>query len=405
MNILQVHNKYKYTGGEWTVLNQEYGLLSREHSVGQYIVDNRKELRSPLKMLELPFRTHYNSSSKKKIYDVLKASDSPYDIMHVHNFFPLLTPSIFEAARQAGVPSVMTLHNFRLLHPNGFIFHDGKIDERGVKGSAYACVKDGVYRNSVLQTAVVAHMIEYHRRKKTWHRFPSLFIALTEFSKQKFVEGGIPGDRIVIKPNFMEDPFRRGGMEVKKEKEDVFLYVGRISREKGVEDLIDCWLETDVSSPLMIAGDGPEKQRLMKKTENHPSVHWLGFLDKTEILYRMANARALLFPTRWFEGFPLTLVEALSAGCPVITSGIGNPKKIITDGKTGLHFEPGNTRDLHQKIERMRSDDELRERLSINAREDYLKHYTPEINLKQMIRIYEMAAECENQLRSSTPKS
>lgn len=166
MNILQVHNRYKKPGGEWTVLNMEYDLLSRDHSVEQLIVDNTKELNSLYSKLKLIFTTHYNRQSKELVRQ--KIHETSADIMHVHNFFPLLSPSVFEASKEEGVPSVLTLHNYRLIYPNGYLLHDGEIDERTIHGTAYSCVSDGVYRDSILQTAVVAHMIEYHRKRQTW---------------------------------------------------------------------------------------------------------------------------------------------------------------------------------------------------------------------------------------------
>jgi len=190
MKILQVHNRYKLPGGEWTVVNQEQELLNEEHKADLFSVENSREITSLSDRLKLLVRTHYNKKSKQRVRDHLAGKN--YDVMHVHNFFPILSPSIFDAARELGVPSVMSLHNFRLIHPNGLLFYNGKPDHRSVRGSAYRCVFDGVYRNSMLQTAVVAHMIEHHRKQQTWARIPSAFIALSEFSRDLFVEGGLP---------------------------------------------------------------------------------------------------------------------------------------------------------------------------------------------------------------------
>ncbi|TVP98198.1 MAG: glycosyltransferase [Balneolaceae bacterium] len=398
MNILQVHNKYKIIGGEWTVLHQEYELLKREHDVDQFIVDNEKELESYVNQFKLIFSTHYNRQSKKKMADIL--SVKKYGVMHVHNFFPLLSPSIFEAAREQGVPSVMTLHNYRLIHPNGLMYHNGKIDQRSINGgSAYKCVMDGVYRNSVLQTAVTAYMIEYHRKNATWKKFPSVFIALSQFSKDKFIEGGLPGDRIFIKPNFLKDPlidFKE--LEISPKKKNRFIYVGRISNEKGVEDLIRCWLMNNIDAELYMVGDGPVKPKLEKLSRHDSSVKWIGEVSRKEILKLFSDSKAVIFPTKWFEGQPLVLLEALSMGCPVITSKIGNPREIIEDGITGLHFTPGNVIELYQKIKFVLNNPEKLREFSENARKVYLNKYSPEQNIRQVDEIYLMADEFEKKL-------
>lgn len=399
MNILQVHNKYKKSGGEWTVLSQEYELLSRYHNVDQLIVDNNSELNSKFDQLKLIFSTHYNTSSKKRIKKRLDKRS--VDVMHVHNFFPLLSPSIFEASREAGIPSVLTLHNFRLIHPNGLMYYKGKIDTRSVNGSAYKCVSDGVYRDSVLQTAVAAHMIEYHRKHKTWEKVPSVFIALSEFSKQTFVEGGLPENRIIIKPNFIEDPAESDPGLLNVEKNGQFIYVGRMSHEKGVEDLIHAWKKHNIFADLVMAGDGPLKDKLEKKTEGYPQISWVGELSRDEIIKKLAESKALIFPTRCYEGQPMILIEAMSVGCPVITSKIGNPQDLVDHQVNGLHFEPGNPDELRDQVDFLKKNGEKRIEMGRKAREKYLANYTPEMNLKKLMDIYERAAEMENMLVKS----
>lgn len=396
MKILQVHNRYKTSGGEWTVLNQEFELLREKHQVDQFIIKNSEHLDTMLKKMKLIFKTHYNGKAKKLIADQLSRND--YDVMHVHNFFPLLTPSIFEAAHEAGVPSVMSLHNYRLIHPNGLMYHRGKIDHRSVRGSAYQCVWDGVYRESRIQTAVAAHMIEYHRRVGTWNHVPTLFIALSEFSKNKFVEGRLPAEKIFIKPNFLTDPLiEYDDLKINHQKSDFFLFVGRISHEKGIEDLINSWLENNISAKLLIAGDGPLKNKLENKTRNVSSIEWVGQLSKKEVLKKLSNTKALLFPTKCYEGMPLIILEAMSMGCPVISSGIGNPKNMIDHGKNGLLFEPGNMREFIKHIHWVLDHPDKCSELVDNSRKRYLERYTPEQNYKCLMNIYREAQKLEKE--------
>jgi glycosyltransferase involved in cell wall biosynthesis len=397
MNILQVHNKYRNIGGEWTVLEQEFELLKDKHQVERFIVQNSEELKSIFRQFRLIFTTHYNKKAAKVMQR--KLSDENYDLMHVHNFFPLLSPSVFDAARKAGVPTVMSLHNFRLIHPNGLMYYKGKIDERSIGGSAYRCVWDGVYRDSVFQTAVTAHMIEFHRKKKTWQRVPSAFIALSEFSKEKFVQGGLPEERIFIKPNFLNDPLKEfPDLEIKEKKKNRYLYVGRLSSEKGIQDLIECWVEHAIDAELVIAGDGPLRSKLEKKTKGNRKIRWLGQIEKPQILSLLAESKALIFPTRCYEGQPLIILEAMSMGCPVITSKIGNPQNIINHENDGLHFTPGNRDELFNQVDFMQNHPEKRKEMSRNARKSYLENYTPEKNYQILMDIYEQAAELEYQL-------
>ena len=400
MKILQVHNRYKQPGGEWTVVNQEQELLKKKHAVDTFFVENSKEIENLADRFKLLLRTHYNSGSKRRVLTQLAGRN--YDVMHVHNFFPILSPSIFDAAREQGVPSVMSLHNFRLIHPNGLMFYNGKPDHRSVKGSAYRCVPDGVYRNSMLQTAVVAHMIEYHRKKQTWRNVPSAFIALSEFSKELFVEGGLPEDRIFIKPNFIEDPIQnRGALTLNQQKRNEFLYVGRISDEKGVDQIVECWLRFKPDERLIIAGDGPLKKKLEAKSAGEGNIEWLGQISRDAILERLSTAKALLFPTKCYEGQPLILLEAMSVGCPVITSGIGNPKNMISDGETGFHYKPGDIDDLNRKCRMICEYPAHILEMGKRARSVYLDRYTPEKNLSLLTEIYDKAAELEKMLNRS----
>lgn len=398
MRILQVHNRYKTTGGEWTVFNQEHELLKERHEVDQFVIKNIDHLDTLTKKAKLIFKTHYNQHSKLLIKEQLQKKE--YDVMHVHNFFPLLTPSIFEAAREAGVPSVMSLHNYRLIHPNGLMYHKGKIDHRSILGSAYNCVWDGVYRGSRLQTAVAAHMIEYHRKKGTWNRYPTAFVALSKFSKNKFVEGGLPADRIFIKPNFLIDPcIKYDDLEISSEKINRFLFVGRISNEKGIEDLIRCWMERSIPAELWIAGDGPLMKKMQKKSKGEKSIKWLGQCEKKEVLKLLSNSKALLFPTKCYEGMPLIILEAMSMGCPVISSDIGNPKNMIDHKFNGLLFEPGKMADLYKNISWIISNPKNSRKLGENSRKKYEELYTPEKNYNTLLSIYENVAEIELNLK------
>lgn len=389
MNILQVHNRYKITGGEWTVLNQEYDLLKKNHSVNQLIVDNTKQLDSLYSKLKLIFTTHYNRRSKELVRQ--KIRETKAELMHVHNFFPLLSPSIFEAAREEGIPSVLTLHNYRLIHPNGYLLHDGKIDERSIHGSAYSCVMDGVYRDSILQTAVVAHMIEYHRKRETWSKKVDRMLCLTEFAKSKFVEAGLPGEMLTVKPNFVKDVFQKENFsESVDRKENFYLFIGRISEEKGIRTLVDAWssFKNQSNAKLLILGDGPIKKELQKISEGNSMISWLGFMEREQVLDYLLKAKALIFPSEWFEGMPMTILEAFSAATPVLSTNIGSQAEIVEHEKTGLQFEAGDQNKLIEALERFESNKAKQREMSLAARREYEEKYTPEVNRKKLESIY-----------------
>jgi glycosyltransferase involved in cell wall biosynthesis len=389
MNILQVHNRYKITGGEWTVLNQEYDLLKKNHSVEQFIVDNTKQLDSLYSKLKLVFTTHYNRRSKELVRKTIRETKT--ELMHVHNFFPLLSPSIFEAAKEEGIPSVMTLHNYRLIHPNGYLLHHGKIDERSVRGSAYSTVLDGVYRDSIFQTAVVAHMIEYHRKRETWSENVDCLICLTEFAKAKFIEAGFPEKNLKVKPNFIEDAFcRKNFSEIVDRKENFYLFIGRISEEKGIRTLVDAWstLNNRSTAKLLILGEGPLKKELQKKTKDQSHISWLGFVERKQVLDYLMKAKALLFPSEWYEGMPMTILESFSAATPVLSTNIGSQAEIVDHGKTGILFEPGDQEGLIETVEHFELDKEKQREMSLAARREYEEKYTPEVNRVKLESIY-----------------
>lgn len=387
MKILQVHNFYKQAGGEDSVLNREKELLLKKGQSVKQFTKNNDEIKGVFKGLYTAITTRFSVKSRNDFDKYLEVNDC--DLVHVHNFFPLITPSIFDVTSNKKIPVVLTLHNYRLIHPNGLMLHEGKIDERSIKGSAYQCVKDGVYRGSIIQTAIVANMIEYHRRKGTWKNKVDAFIALTEFAKRKFVEGGLPADKIFVKPNFVENPFTKSLQFDPDHKKKGYLFVGRISEEKGIKDLIDAWINLNPSIQLTIIGDGPLKKVLERKSSANENVNWLGNISNDEVLFWLSKTKAMIFPSKCYEGFPMTILEAMSIGCPVISSNIGSQESIIEDGSTGLHFKAGDSMDLIDKVSLLESNEELADKLGKNARKEYLNNYTPERNYKMIMEIYD----------------
>ena len=304
------------------------------------------------------------------------------DVVHVHNFFPLLSPSIYEACAETGVPVVQTLHNYRIICPGALLMRGGRPCEECVTGSAWRAVRHGCYRDSRLATLPVAYMVQTHRARGTWHRRIDRFIALTRFARAKFVEAGLPAARIVVKPNFVEEAMPptapSGGVHPRA------LLIGRLSREKGVHVVAQAWKRLRV--PLQVAGAGPMENLL--RGARHPDVTLLGHLSRGEVATAIRDSSFVVLPSIWYEGFPLVVPEAFSAARPIVASRIGGIGELVEDGRTGLLVEPGDPEDLARKVAWMARHPTAARTMGQRARDEYLRRYTPEINYRQLARAY-----------------
>jgi glycosyltransferase involved in cell wall biosynthesis len=380
LRVLLVHNRYQQYGGEDTVVEAEAQLLrDAGHDVDLLICDNDgiQGFRSKLTAAAL---TTYNPYTRAMVRERLQ-SERP-DIVHVHNLFPQLTPSIFDACIEEGVPSVMTLHNYRIACSNALLFRDGAPCEDCLHGTPYNAVLHGCYRSSRIGSAVVATMIAYHRRAGTWQTKVSRFIALTEFARGKLIAAGLPADKIRIKPNFVQDPMN-GGVPSAGSGQHA-LYVGRLSIEKGVKTLLAAWADIDI--PLRIVGDGPLRDELERAAP--PNVIFLGHQDRADVFREIAGAMFLLVPSIWYEGFPMTVVEAMAMGKPIIASAIGGLQEIVTDGQEGLHFRAGSEADLQRAVQQILTSPMALEEMGSRARIRYLNGLSPSSNAQVLNDIY-----------------
>ena len=386
MKILVVHNRYQQVGGEDAMVRGERALLiAGGNVVVEYFKDN-DEIRhyGPLSKVMLAARTVWAWDSYREIKALL-ARERP-DLAHFHNTFPLISPAAYYACRAAGVPVVQTLHNYRLLCPAAMFFRDGQVCEECIKHSLWRGVLHGCYRNSRAGTSTVALMLAVHRWLGTWMRLVDCYIALSQFSRQKFIEGGIPAEKIALKPNFVHlDPGAREG------RGEYALFVGRLSEEKGAQTLLAAWQRLQARIPLRIAGSGPEREFL----EAHATqmglsgVRFLGQLPHDEVLAALKGARFLVFTSELYETFGMTIVEAFACGVPVICSRLGAMEEIVADGRTGLHFTPGNADDLAAKVEWAWAHPEEMAAMGRAARAEYEAKYTAERNYTMLMEIYE----------------
>jgi glycosyltransferase involved in cell wall biosynthesis len=309
--------------------------------------------------------------------------------MHVHNFFPLLSPSIYFAAREAGVAVVQTLHNYRLVCPNALLFRDGHVCEDclgaavPLPGVVHAC-----YRGSRLATTPVAAMLVAHRALNTWKEKVDAYIAFTEFSRQKMVDGGLPAEKVMVKPNFVHPSPATGLGEG-----GYALFVGRLSGEKGLSTLLAAWKQLAAEIPLKIAGDGPLADTVRSATKTIPGIEWLGSVPREQVMALMQRAWLLIFPSIVYETFGMSIVEAFAAGLPVVASNLGVMASLVRHGQTGLHFRAGDADDLVAQLRWARSNPARVQEMRQRARAEFEMKYTAERNHEMLMDIYKRAVQ------------
>ena len=374
MRILIAHNAYQLRGGEDMVLDAEIELL-RSH--GDEVVLYRRD-NSDINAMSKPALALDTLWSKRTVQDLqnLIAEFRP-DVIHTHNTLPLISPSLYWAAERAGVPVVQTLHNFRLMCVGAMFLREGKVCEDCMGKLPWRGVVRKCYRGSTVQSAMLAGMLVLHRGLGTYRNKVARYIALNDFCRNKFIGGGLPAERIVVKPNFVAYPApenlpRRG-----------LLFVGRLSAEKGIKTLVQAAGLLD-DPELRVAGDGPEAPLM----EGAKGITRLGNLNGEAVRMEMNTATALVLPSIWYENFPRTIVEAFACGLPVIASRIGALADLVHDGETGLLFEPGNAQDLAAKMAWAKLHPEEMGVMGRNARAQFDTEFSAEVNYRMLMDIY-----------------
>jgi glycosyltransferase involved in cell wall biosynthesis len=390
VKVVIVHNANQQYSGDDVVVAHESKLLE---SAGNQVVFFKRsnwdvESYTGLRKISLMKETVWASDSKRDLARVLR-EEKP-DIVHVHNTFVMISPSIYSACCEAGVPVVQTLHNFRLLCPSATLFRNGKVCEECMQHSLLRSVAYGCYRGSRGATAATALMLKFHRLRDTWHREISCFVALSEFARNKFIEGGLPAEKIAVKPNFIDpDPGNRTG------DGDYALFVGRLSHEKRVDMILAAWKRLPIPIPILIIGGGQEEEQLRAQAarEGLINVHFKGKLPREQTIAALNNARFLVFPSEWYECFPMALVEAFACGAPVICTRMGSMPEVVIEGRNGLHYTPGNVEELARNVEWAWTHPREVRTMGQQARKDFEARYTAEKNYPMLMEIYRRAME------------
>lgn len=385
MKIALIHNEYQQRGGEDVVVENEKRLLADAgHEVHLFQADNR-QIGSALSQVKTALGVTYSRASRDAFTRWLE--EVRPDVVHAHNLFPLLSPSIYDSCLRAKVPVVQTLHNFRITCAGAMLMREGQVCEACITGSAFQGALHGCYRKSRVASLPVAFSIAHHRRRDTWNRKVDLFIALTGFAKSRFMASGIEQSRIVVKPNFTWDPLDGVAEPLSAPKRPRALFVGRLSEEKGLRTLLKAW--ENVEFDLAIVGDGPLRPELEKSLPSN--VQLLGRKSGREVSDEMSRSSFLVLPSEWYEGFPMVLVEAFAHGLPVIASRIGSLSELVEPELSGFHFDPRDTEGLSRLARRLGSESQLMGKLRQGVRSLYLERYSPGVALRDLERVYQIA--------------
>lgn len=387
MKILIVHNSYQQPGGEDTVFRQERDLLRRAgHEVVTYERSNfEADDFTGLKRVVLMKEVIWNSSTRQDFKQVLRR-EKP-DVVHVHNTFMRISPSIYGACQDAGIPVVQSLHNYRLLCPAANFFRDGKVCEECLTDGLTRGISHACYRESKTATATVAAMLTVHRALGTWHKLVHTFVALSEFSRQRFIAGGLPAEKITVKPNFVDpDPGERTS------DGDYAIFVGRLSEEKGLDTML-AGFEQIPQVPLIVVGDGPPLERLKAEVKRRQmnNVSFRGRLPRHETWDALKGARFLVLPSECYENFPMAIAEAFACGIPVLSSRLGAMQELVADQQTGIHFAPGDAKDLAARVAWAWNHPAELSEMGRRARLDYEARYTAEKNYLFLMELYQRA--------------
>ena len=389
-----LHNRYLIPGGEDQSTAAEVALL-QQHGCQVELLEEDNARIEQLGKPRTAVRTIWSAESFRRIHD--KLQKGKFDILHVQNVFPLWSPSVYYAAAKCNIPVVQTLRNYRLMCVNATYFRDNRICEDCAgkifpwPGIIHAC-----YRSSLAGSAVVAAMDGIHKLLGTWRTRIDVYVALTEFARDKYIAGGLPAKKIVVKPNFVypsPEPGPGGA--------GYALFVGRLSAEKGIATLLDAWKSAVDPLRLKIVGDGPLSAMVEAAAGEAARIEYLGRRAPRDVMELMRLAEFLVFPSEWYEGMPRTVIESLAVGTPVVASNIGATASMVVSGETGFHFAPGNISELRERIEWCSQNvDQLRS-MRGSARQAFEAAYTGTANAEMLLKIYRMAQETAARARKT----
>lgn len=388
IKVYQVYNQQRSLfGGEPAVIDMTTRLLEMHGNVSRLIMKSSRGLeKSLIKRIGAFCGGIYNVKSYYEMKRLLK-EDSP-DVVHVHSLYPMFSPSVLVACRQAGIPVVMTVHSHILTCPNWYHLYKGKICEECLGGHEYRCIMNNC-RESILESLAYALRGSVARAFRLFHDNVTLFIALTKFAKQRLISSGFRDEQIEVVPNtatLSESIINPGNGEY-------IAYAGRLSLEKGVDTLLSAGSQLGFI-PIKIAGDGPMFGEMSERAP--ANVTLVGMLPQDRLANFYSKAKAVVIPSICYEQFPIVAVEAMGHGLPVIASRLGGLPEVIDNNVTGLLFEPGNPDDCAKKIEFLWENPELCRQMGNAGKEKAFRQYSEDVYYNNLIEVYKKAMKMVN---------
>lgn len=370
MRVLILHSRYLSgaVSGENRVVEDEAALLRNAgHDVR--VLAPSPDASGTLARVRAGASAIRSADAARRVSELVRSG--PIDVVHVHNLFPTLSPSVLAAAADAGAAVVVTLHNYRLMCLPATFLRDGRLCESCLGHLPWRGVVHRCYRGSALGSGVLAASMGIHRRLGTFERV-TRYLAVSEFVRRKHIEAGIASDRIAVKDNFTwPGRARRGPGEY-------FLFLGRLSPEKGVDTLLDAWRRGGELGRLVVVGDGPEKAELRRAAPS--GIEFCGGVPASDVPEIISRARALLVPSRWYEASPRTILEAYASGVPVVASRIGALPEAVDEGSSG-YLAPVDDADAWARVAARLLDDGESRRLGEGALRRWSGRHSPETGL------------------------
>lgn len=404
MRVLLVHNRYRSEApsGENLVVDQEHAALSaRGHEVALFQRHSEDIAGwSRTRRATLPVQVLWNDGSRRELTRQIKQF-AP-DVVHIHNTFPLVTPSVLHACRGAGAPVVATFHNYRLACANGAFFRCGRVCHECLGQPFVPAMKHGCYRGSAAATAPVVAGAWLHAR--AWRDLVSAYIFISAAQLDLLAPVGVPAERRFVKHNFVP-PLP----EVQEPTEHVVAYVGRLDVAKGIPFLMRAWdgfcgLRPGSALRLLVAGGGPLSDDVARWARTRPSVTVVGHVSRAEVARILARSRAAVVPSQWEETFGLVAVEAMAAGTAPLASAHGAFPELVTDGVDGALFAPTDVGALVRGLQDVDDRPAVWDERGRRARRTYVVRFGPETNIDRLLEIYRYAIAHPRCPRSSTDR-
>ncbi|MGE9290601.1 MAG: glycosyltransferase family 4 protein [Puniceicoccales bacterium] len=395
MRIAVFHNYYKLPGGEDVVFELECkSLEERGHTVLPFVVRNSEVFRDAgaLKKLHFAWKSADNRDIYRKVTRFL--IEQKPDIGHVHNWFPVLSPSVYHAHRNQGIPVVQTLHNYRISCANGTFRRQGQDCHDCRPGRTLPAVRHKCYRDSRIGSLSWMRTVNKAWKNGTYLHKVDQYICPSQVVADQHLQLGLPAEKLTVVHNGSQE-LPRPSRSVADDFRSDALFIGRLTPEKGADIAIEAWklltqnLPNESTPILRIVGQGPDEQRLRSLAATTPNVHFCGQQPRERVAELLHQTKVLIFPSRWPEPFGLGMVEAFAAGCPVIASDCGAPAEIISNGVHGYLFPPGDAAALRDQIALLLHDPSLRDQMGVAARRHYVDHFTPEAHSRALLRCFE----------------